>query len=55
MLDSLINISGTILADSAVQEGGRILLLARGGNVDVSGNLSAGGKLVARSMCWATR
>ncbi|MFH2045781.1 MAG: filamentous hemagglutinin N-terminal domain-containing protein [Pseudomonadota bacterium] len=43
MLDSLINMSGTILADSAVQEGGRILLLARGGNVDVSGNLSVRG------------
>jgi filamentous hemagglutinin family protein len=43
MLDSLINMSGTILADSAVQEGGRILLLAKGGNVDVSGNLSARG------------
>lgn len=44
MLDSLINMSGTIVADSAVQEGGRILLLARGGNVDVSGSLSARGK-----------
>jgi filamentous hemagglutinin family protein len=43
MLDSLINMSGTILADSAVQEGGRILLLAKGGDVDVSGNLSAKG------------
>jgi hypothetical protein len=35
--------SGAILADSAVQEGGRIMLLARGGNIDVSGNLSARG------------
>jgi filamentous hemagglutinin family protein len=43
VLDSLINMSGTILADSAVQEGGRIQLLARGGNVDVSGHLSARG------------
>jgi filamentous hemagglutinin family protein len=43
VLDSLINMSGTILADSAVQEGGSILLLARGGNADVSGNLSARG------------
>jgi len=43
VLDSLINMSGVVLADSAVQEGGRILLLARGGNVDVSGNLSAEG------------
>jgi len=43
MLDSLINMSGVILAESAVQEGGRILLLARGGNVDVGGELKAGG------------
>jgi filamentous hemagglutinin family protein len=43
MLDSLINMSGTILADSAVQAGGRIELLARGGSVDVSGHLSAKG------------
>lgn len=43
LLDSLINMSGVVLADSAVQEGGRILLLARSGNVDVSGNLSAEG------------
>lgn len=45
MLDSLINMSGAILADSAVQEGGRILLSARGGNVDVSGQLSATGTI----------
>lgn len=43
MLDSLINMSGTIIADSAVQQGGSIVLLARGGNVDVSGTLSARG------------
>jgi filamentous hemagglutinin family protein len=43
MLDSLINMSGVILAESAVQEGGRILLLAKGGGVDVSGDLSAAG------------
>jgi filamentous hemagglutinin family protein len=43
VLDSLINMSGTILADSAVQEGGRILLLARGGSADVSGGMSARG------------
>ncbi len=43
VLDSLINMSGAILADSAVKEGGRILLLARGGNTDVSGQLSAQG------------
>ena len=45
VLDSLINMSGAILADSAVQEGGRILLSARGGNVDVSGQLSATGTI----------
>lgn len=45
VMDSLINMSGTILADSAVQEGGRIHLLARGGAVDVSGELSARGTL----------
>lgn len=43
VLDSLINMSGTIIADSAVQEGGRILLYTRGGNVDISGNLSGRG------------
>jgi filamentous hemagglutinin family protein len=43
VLDSLINMSGAIHADSAVQEGGRIQLLARGGNAEVSGNLSARG------------
>jgi filamentous hemagglutinin family protein len=43
VLDSLINMSGTILADSAVQDGGRILLLASNGNVNVSGSLMARG------------
>ena len=43
MLDSLINMSGTIIADSAVQQGGRIVLIARGGSADVSGTLSARG------------
>ena len=43
VLDDLINVSGTIKADTAVQQGGRILLLGEGGRVDVSGALSAGG------------
>jgi filamentous hemagglutinin family protein len=43
VLDNLINMSGTIKADSAVQQGGRILLLGEGGKVEVSGTLSARG------------
>jgi filamentous hemagglutinin family protein len=43
VLDSLINMSGTIKADAAVAQGGRILLLGEGGKVDVSGTLSARG------------
>ena len=43
VLDNLINMSGTIKADTAVQQGGRILLLGEGGKVDVSGALSAQG------------
>ncbi len=43
VLDSLINMSGTIKADTAVEQGGRILLLGEGGRVDVSGALSAQG------------
>jgi filamentous hemagglutinin family protein len=43
VLDNLINMSGTIKADTAVQQGGRILLLGEGGKVDVSGTLSAQG------------
>jgi filamentous hemagglutinin family protein len=41
VLDSVINMSGTIKADAAVQEDGRILLLGKGGSVEVSGSLSA--------------
>lgn len=44
VLDNLINMSGTIRADAAVQEGGRILLLGEGGRVEVSGTLSAQGE-----------
>ncbi|HEX8027271.1 MAG TPA: filamentous hemagglutinin N-terminal domain-containing protein, partial [Vicinamibacterales bacterium] len=43
VLDNLINMSGTIKADSAIQQGGRILLLGEGGRVDVDGSLSAQG------------
>jgi filamentous hemagglutinin family protein len=43
VLDSLINMSGTIKADTAVQQGGRILLLGEGGTVRVDGSLSAQG------------
>src|SRR5262249_44747133 len=43
VLDSLINTSGTIRADSAVQQGGRIVLYAEGGGVTVGGALSATG------------
>lgn len=43
VLDSLINMSGTVKADAAVQQGGRILLLGKGGTVEVSGSLSAQG------------
>ena len=43
VLDHLINMSGTIQADTAVEQNGRILLLAEGGKVDVSGTLSARG------------
>jgi hypothetical protein len=43
VLDNLINMSGVIKADSAVEQGGRILLLGEGGNVNVSGVLSARG------------
>ena len=43
VLDNLINMSGTIKADTAVAHQGRILLLGEGGKVDVSGALSARG------------
>lgn len=43
VLDNLVNMSGTIKADSAVQQGGRILLLGDGGTVDVNGTLSSRG------------
>jgi filamentous hemagglutinin family protein len=43
VLDNLINTSGTIKADTAVQQSGRILLLAEGGKVEVGGLLSAQG------------
>jgi filamentous hemagglutinin family protein len=44
VLDSLVNMSGAISADTALQQGGRIVLMAQGGAVDVSGTLSAQGE-----------
>ena len=43
VLDNLVNMTGTIKADTAVQQGGRILLLGEGGQVNVNGSLSAQG------------
>ncbi|MFI5179239.1 MAG: filamentous hemagglutinin N-terminal domain-containing protein, partial [Vicinamibacterales bacterium] len=43
VLDNVINMSGAIKADTAVEQGGRILLLGEGGNVEVSGSMSARG------------
>jgi len=43
VLDNLINTSGTIRADKAVEQNGKILLLGEGGNVDVTGTLAATG------------
>lgn len=42
-LDSVINLSGTVRADTVREQGGRILLLAEGGTAAVSGTLSAQG------------
>ena len=41
VLDSLINMSGVITADTAVEQNGKILLLGEGGRVDVSGTMTA--------------
>src|SRR5262245_14185814 len=43
VLDNLINMSGTIKADRAVDQNGRILLLGEGGSVDVTGTLASNG------------
>jgi filamentous hemagglutinin family protein len=43
VLDNLINMSGTIKAETAVQDGGRIVLMGEGGKVNVSGTLDASG------------
>jgi hypothetical protein len=43
VLDNVINMSGTIKADSAVAQGGKIYLLGEGASIDVSGTLSANG------------
>ncbi|MFO1266703.1 MAG: filamentous hemagglutinin N-terminal domain-containing protein [Rubrivivax sp.] len=42
-LDSVVNLSGTVRADTVQQQGGRIVLLANGGTADVTGTLSAQG------------
>jgi filamentous hemagglutinin family protein len=44
VLDQVINLSGSIRADTVAQQGGRILLLARGGSAEVSGSLTARGE-----------
>lgn len=43
VLDEVINMGGSIRADSVAQQGGRILLLGSGGKVNVGGTLSARG------------
>ncbi len=43
VLDNLINMSGSVKADTAIEQGGRILLVGEAGKVDVSGALSARG------------
>ena len=48
VLDDLINMSGSIKADTAVEQNGRILLLAEGGKVDVTGTLAAQGNTGGR-------
>ncbi|MBL8345139.1 MAG: filamentous hemagglutinin N-terminal domain-containing protein [Rubrivivax sp.] len=42
-LDQVINLSGTVRADTVQQQGGRIVLMAGGGAATVSGELSAQG------------
>ncbi|MBL8326805.1 MAG: filamentous hemagglutinin N-terminal domain-containing protein [Rubrivivax sp.] len=43
-LDQVINLSGTVRADTVQQQGGRIVLAASGGGATVSGELSAQGQ-----------
>jgi len=43
-LDQVINLSGTVRADTVQQQGGRIVLMASGGAAQVSGELSAQGR-----------
>ncbi|MBI5719248.1 MAG: filamentous hemagglutinin N-terminal domain-containing protein [Burkholderiales bacterium] len=43
-LDRVINLSGSVRADTVQQQGGRIVLLANGGTAQVSGSLSAQGR-----------
>lgn len=42
-LDQVINLSGTVRADTVQQQGGRIVLMAGGGTAQVSGTVSAQG------------
>ncbi len=43
VLDQIINLSGTLQADSVAHQAGRIVLLAPGGRLDLSGSASAQG------------
>lgn len=43
VLDQVINLSGTIQADSALQQDGRVVLLGHGGTVEVRGTIGAQG------------
>ncbi|MCW5636514.1 MAG: filamentous hemagglutinin N-terminal domain-containing protein [Rubrivivax sp.] len=42
-LDQVVNLTGSVRADTVAQQGGRIVLLASGGTAEVSGSLSAQG------------
>ncbi len=49
VLDQVINLSGTIQADTVDQQGGRIVLQGPGGTVEVTGALSAQGTQTGQS------
>jgi filamentous hemagglutinin family protein len=48
-LDQVINLSGSVQADTVLQQGGRIVLMAGGGSAEVSGRLSAQGMQAGQS------
>ncbi len=48
VLDQVINLSGTIQADTVAEQGGRIVLLGQGGAVELSGSLSAQGAAIGQ-------